>query len=193
VIAIGNTLASDEVFSHAFVCDLGACKGACCVEGDAGAPLRDDELEVLDRIRPAVEPYLRPEGLAALAEQGSYVRDTDGEWVTPLVGGKECAYVVFEGGTSFCGIERAFRDGAVDWPKPLSCHLYPIRVTSYKAYDALNVDHWKVCEPACSLGSALQVPVFRFLKDPLIRAYGPAWYEEAELVHQALEQERGKA
>jgi hypothetical protein len=193
VIAIGNTLASDEVFSHAFVCDLSKCHGACCVEGDAGAPLRDDELEVLDRIRPAVAPYLRPEGRAALAEQGTYVRDTDGEWVTPLVDGKECAYVVFEGRTSYCGIERAFRDGAVDWPKPLSCHLYPIRVTSYRAYDALNVDHWKVCAPACSLGSERKVPVFRFLKDPLIRAYGSAWYEEAELVHEALEQERRKA
>jgi hypothetical protein len=193
VISIGTTLASDEVFSHAFVCDLSKCKGACCVEGDAGAPLREDELAVLDRISTAVAPYLRPEGLAALAEQGNYVRDTDGEWVTPLVHGKECAYVVFEGGTSYCGIERAFRDGVVDWPKPLSCHLYPIRVTSYRAYDALNVDHWKVCEPACSLGQALKVPVFRFLKDPLIRAYGSAWYEEAELVYQALEQERGKA
>lgn len=193
VISIGTTLASDEVFSHAFVCDLSKCRGACCVEGDAGAPLREDELAVLDRISVAVASYLRPEGLAVLAEQGNYVRDTDGEWVTPLVDGKECAYVVFEGGTSYCGIERAYRDGVVDWPKPLSCHLYPIRVTSCRAYDALNVDHWKVCEPACSLGQALKVPVFRFLKDPLIRAYGSAWYEEAELVHQALEQERGKA
>jgi hypothetical protein len=193
VIAIGSTLCSEEVFTHAFVCDLGKCQGACCVQGDAGAPLRDEELLVLDRIRPALEPFLRPEGLAALAEQGNYVRDSDGEWVTPLVAGKECAYVVFKGGTSFCGIETAHRAGAVDWPKPLSCHLYPIRVTSYKAYDALNVDHWKVCEPACSLGKALNVPVFRFLKNSLIRAYGTEWYEEAEQVHEALEQERSRA
>jgi len=193
VIAIGSTLCSEEVFTHAFVCDLGKCQGACCVQGDAGAPLRDEELLVLDRIRPALEPFLRPEGLAALAEQGNYVRDSDGEWVTPLVAGKECAYVVFKGGTSFCGIETAYRAGAVDWPKPLSCHLYPIRVTSYKAYDALNVDHWKVCEPACSLGKALNVPVFRFLKNSLIRAYGTEWYEEAEQVHEALEQERSRA
>ena len=126
MIAIGSTLCSEEVFTHAFVCDLGKCKGACCVEGDAGAPLREEELLVLDRIRPALEPFLRPEGLAALAEQGNYVRDSDGEWVTPLVAGKECAYVVFKGGTSFCGIETAHRAGVVDWPKPLSCHLYPI-------------------------------------------------------------------
>lgn len=193
MIAIGSTLCSEEVFTHAFVCDLGKCQGACCVEGDAGAPLRDEELLVLDRIRPALEPFLRPEGLAALAEQGNYVRDSDGEWVTPLVAGKECAYVVFKGGTSFCGIETAHRAGVVDWPKPLSCHLYPIRVTSYKAYDALNVDHWKVCEPACSLGRELNVPVFRFLKNSLIRAYGTEWYEEAEQVHEALEQERSRA
>jgi hypothetical protein len=193
VIAIGSTLCSEEVFTHAFVCDLGKCKGACCVEGDAGAPLREEELLMLDRIRPALEPFLRPEGLAALAEQGNYVRDSDGEWVTPLVAGKECAYVVFKGGTSFCGIETAHRAGVVDWPKPLSCHLYPIRVTSYKAYDALNVDHWKVCEPACSLGREFNVPVFRFLKNSLIRAYGTEWYEEAEQVHEALEQERSRA
>ena len=193
MIAIGSTLCSEEVFTHAFVCDLGKCQGACCVQGDAGAPLREEELLVLDRIRPALEPFLRPEGLAALAEQGNYVRDSDGEWVTPLVAGKECAYVVFKGGTSFCGIETAHRAGVVDWPKPLSCHLYPIRVTSYKAYDALNVDHWKVCEPACSLGKALNVPVFRFLKNSLIRAYGTEWYEEAEQVHEALEQERSRA
>ena len=175
------------------MCDLGKCQGACCVQGDAGAPLREEEILVLDRIRPALEPFLRPEGLAALAEQGNYVRDSDGEWVTPLVAGKECAYVVFKGGTSFCGIETAHRAGVVDWPKPLSCHLYPIRVTSYKAYDALNVDHWKVCEPACSLGREFNVPVFRFLKDSLIRAYGTEWYEEAEQVHEALEQERSRA
>lgn len=193
MIAIGSTLCSEEVFTHAFVCDLGKCQGACCVEGDAGAPLRDEELLVLDRIRPALEPFLRPEGLAALAEQGNYVRDSDGEWVTPLVAGKECAYVVFKGGTSFCGIETAHRAGVVDWPKPLSCHLYPIRVTSYKAYDALNVDHWKVCEPACSLGRELNVPVFRFLKNSLIRAYGTEWYEEAEQVYEVLEQERSRA
>lgn len=193
MIAIGSTLCSEEVFTHAFVCDLGKCQGACCVEGDAGAPLRDEELLVLDRIRPALEPFLRPEGLAALAEQGNYVRDSDGEWVTPLVAGKECAYVVFKGGTSFCGIETAHRAGVVDWPKPLSCHLYPIRVTTYKAYDALNVDHWKVCEPACSLGRELNVPVFRFLKNSLIRAYGTEWYEEAEQVYEVLEQERSRA
>lgn len=193
MIAIGSTLCSEEVFTHAFVCDLGKCQGACCVEGDAGAPLRDEELLVLDRIRPALEPFLRPEGLAALAEQGNYVRDSDGEWVTPLVAGKECAYVVFKGGTSFCGIETAHRAGVVDWPKPLSCHLYPIRVTSYKTYDALNVDHWKVCEPACSLGRELNVPVFRFLKNSLIRAYGTEWYEEAEQVYEVLEQERSRA
>ena len=115
------------------------------------------------------------------------VKDHDGEWVTPLVDGRECAYVTFDQGVAKCGIEQAAAAGAVDWPKPISCHLYPIRVTKYQDFDALNVHHWKVCEPACSLGQELKLPVFRFLQGALVRAYGPAWMEEAEEVYQFLQ------
>jgi hypothetical protein len=177
-------------FEHAFCCDLSKCKGACCVEGDAGAPLQEAEVKILEEIQDKIRPFLRPEGLEAIAEQGPSVRDEDGEWVTPLVEGKECAYVVFDGAVAKCGIEQAAAAGAVDWPKPISCHLYPIRVTKYTNFDALNVHHWTVCEPACSLGQELKLPVFRFLKGALVRAYGEAWMEEAEEIYSFLENQK---
>jgi hypothetical protein len=187
MIQIGETIVSQVAFEHAFCCDLSKCKGACCVEGDAGAPLLPSEVPILESIQDAIRPYLRPEGLAALEAQGVAVKDHDGEWVTPLVDGRECAYVTFDQGVAKCGIEQAAAAGAVDWPKPISCHLYPIRVTKYQDFDALNVHHWKVCEPACSLGQELKLPVFRFLQGALVRAYGPAWMEEAEEVYQFLQ------
>jgi len=187
MIQIGETIVSQVAFEHAFCCDLSKCKGACCVEGDAGAPLLPSEVPILESIQDAIRPFLRPEGLTALEAQGVAVKDHDGEWVTPLVDGRECAYVTFDQGVAKCGIEQAAAAGAVDWPKPISCHLYPIRVTKYQDFDALNVHHWKVCEPACSLGQELKLPVFRFLQGALVRAYGPAWMEEAEEVYQFLQ------
>jgi hypothetical protein len=187
MIQIGETIVSQVAFEHAFCCDLSKCKGACCVEGDAGAPLLPSEVPILESIHDAIRPFLRPEGLAALEAQGVAVKDHDGEWVTPLVDGRECAYVTFDQGVAKCGIEQAAAAGAVDWPKPISCHLYPIRVTKYQDFDALNVHHWKVCEPACSLGQELKLPVFRFLQGALVRAYGSAWMEEAEEVYQFLQ------
>jgi len=183
MISIGKTLSSQTLFEEAFCCDLNRCKGACCVEGDAGAPLTEDEVQILQRIRPEVEPYMRPEGILALEAQGVATVDaSDNEWVTPLVNGKECAYVNFDQGIAKCAIEQAHKDGKVDWLKPLSCHLYPVRVTRYKMYDALNVHRWKICAPACELGAELKMPMLHFLKDALIRAYGQEWYDEALLL-----------
>ena len=190
MIQIGNTVVSQVAFEHAFCCDLSRCGGACCVEGDAGAPLQEAEVAILSEIQDAIAPFLRPEGKEALAAQGPAIQDSDGEWVTPLVQGKECAYAVFDGTGAKCGIEQAAAAGAVDWSKPISCHLYPIRVTKYKDFDALNVHHWNVCEPACSLGKELKLPVFRFLKDALVRAYGPSWMDEAEEVYSFLESQK---
>jgi hypothetical protein len=187
MIQIGETIVSQVAFEHAFCCDLSKCQGACCVEGDAGAPLQESEVSILASIQSSIRSFLRPEGIEALEAQGPAVKDDDGEWVTPLVAGNECAYVVFESGIAKCGIEQAAAAGAVDWPKPISCHLYPIRVTKYADFDALNVHHWKVCEPACSLGQELKLPVFRFLKGALVRAYGPKWMEEAEEVYSFLQ------
>ena len=129
MLAIGNTLISEDLLEKHFVCDLNACKGACCVKGDYGAPLEDDELAKMDEVYEIVKPYLPATGIAAIEKQGKYLLYEKKEWVTPLVKGKECAYTVFEDGVAKCGIEKAYYDGKTDWKKPISCHLYPIRIT----------------------------------------------------------------
>ncbi|NEQ48712.1 MAG: DUF3109 family protein [Leptolyngbya sp. SIO3F4] len=183
MIEVGRALIHPDLLQEKFVCDLAACKGACCVEGDAGAPLEEEELALLDENQENIRPFLRPEGIAALEAQGNYIRDIDGEWVTPLVDGKECAYTTFDtDGTAHCGIEQAHRAGATDFRKPLSCHLYPVRIQTYRDFDAVNYDRWDICKPACACGSELNVKVFRFVKDALIRKYGGEWYAELETI-----------
>lgn len=179
MIQIDNKLISEDIFSKHFVCDLTRCKGACCVEGDAGAPLEKEEAELLDTLVDKLRPYLRKEGLQAIEEQGAWTFDPyDGGLVTPLVNGNECAYVIFdEKGITKCGIEKAYEDGAVEFHKPISCHLYPIRTTEYSSFTALNYHEWPICAPACDLGKSLEVPVYKFLKTPLIRKYGEEFYE----------------
>ncbi len=178
MVQIGDKLISEDIFSEEFVCNLTKCKGACCVEGDVGAPLDRDETKILDEIFEKVKPYLRPEGVKALEEQGTWTVDpSDGDFVTPMVNGEECAYVIFdEKGITKCGIEKAYEDGAVNWQKPISCHLYPIRVNEYSTFTALNYHEWTICSDACELGKELQVPVYKFLKGPLIRKYGEEFY-----------------
>jgi hypothetical protein len=189
MIAIGNTLISEDIFEKNFVCDLSACKGACCVKGDYGAPLEDDELAILDSIYDKVKPYLTESGIKAIEKQGKYIRYERKEWVTPLAKGKECAYTIFDDGVAKCGIEKAYYEGKVDWKKPISCHLYPIRITKQKnGYDAINYDRWNICNPACKLGESLKVPVFKFLKESLTRKYGEAWYKELTIAGELLEE-----
>lgn len=191
MIDIGNTLISDDVVAKQFVCNLSKCKGACCVEGDLGAPVEADEKDILDDIYPLVRPYLRPEGIAAIEEQGTYVLDDYNEYSTPLINGKECAYVVYDdNGTLKCAIEKAYYDGKVDFKKPISCHLYPIRTSKLLDMTAVNYDRWDICSDACTLGAELQVPVYKFLKEPLIRKFGEKWFEELEkVVMQQLKKE----
>ena len=179
MILIENTCISDDIEDQFFVCNLDKCKGACCVEGDSGAPLDEDELAILDEIYPHVEPYLTQAGKDVIAKEGTYTKDWDGDYVTPIINGKECAYALYdERGILKCGIEQAYNDGKISYKKPISCHLYPIRVTKYEQYHALNYDRWEICSPACSLGQELGVPVYKFLKEPLMRAYGPKWYDQ---------------
>ncbi len=182
MISIGDTLISEDILEKKFVCDLTACKGACCVEGDAGAPLEPEEVKILADEYEKVKPYLRPEGIKAIEEQGTHVIDElDGEPVTPLVNDAECAYVVFdENGTTLCGIEKAWKEGKTYFRKPVSCHLYPIRIQKYSSFEAVNYHKWKICSAACSLGESLKVPVYKFTKDALIRKYGPEWYTDLE-------------
>ena len=182
MIAIDNTLVSEDLLDKKFVCDLNACKGACCVKGDSGAPLDQQEANILDEIYDEIKPYLRPEGIKSIEEQGKYIVDVDGDLVTPLVKGKECAYVYFdEKNTALCAIEKAFKEGKINFQKPVSCHLYPVRISNYKNYDAVNYHTWDICKPACSCGSVLNVPVYKFVKAALIRKYGEDWYTKLEL------------
>ncbi|MBK9510292.1 MAG: DUF3109 family protein [Cytophagaceae bacterium] len=181
MILIDDTCISDDVAEQFFVCNLEKCKGACCVEGDLGAPLEGVELQVLEDIYEKVKPYLSKEGIEAIEAQGKYIKDWEGDYSTTTIDEKECAYAIYdENKVLKCGIEQAYNDGVIDFKKPISCHLYPIRITKYEHYHAINYDRWSICSDACSLGEKLGVPVYQFLKEPLIRAYGEEWYQQLE-------------
>ncbi len=179
---IGKTIVSEEIIENDFMCNLSACKGACCINGDAGAPLTVEEADILEDIYPVVKPYLRPEGIAAIEAQGTSVINS-GEIETPLINNADCAYVIFdEKKTALCGIEEAYNQGDVKWKKPVSCHLYPIRVKEYSEFSAVNYDKWEICDDACSLGKELQIPVYKFVKEALVRKFGSEWYGELDAV-----------
>ncbi len=179
---LGKTIVSEEILEREFVCNLSACKGTCCIDGDAGAPLSEEETKIMEEIYPKVKPYLRPEGIAAIESQGTWVTGEGGDFETTLIEGKDCAYVIFDGTTALCGIEQAYNEGVVDWKKPVSCHLYPIRVKDFTEFTAVNYDQWHICDDACTLGKELQVPVYQFVKEALIRKFGEDWYLELEKV-----------
>ena len=177
MVQIDDKIISLDVFEQQFVCDLSACKGACCVEGDSGAPLENEEADILAQIYDKVKPFMREEGIREVELQGFSVIDNDGDLTTPLVNNKECAFVSFDqNGTAKCSIEQAYNQGEVAFKKPISCHLFPIRIQKYDDFEAVNYESIKICEPACSCGQKLQVPVYKFLKEPLIRLYGESWY-----------------
>ncbi|MEO5675312.1 MAG: DUF3109 family protein [Chitinophagales bacterium] len=181
MIVIDRTLVSEELLDKEFVCALDKCKGACCVEGDSGAPLEWEETSVLEKILEEVKPYMMEEGINAVKKYGAWVIDSEGEFVTPLVEGvKQCAYVFFEKGIAKCAIERACREGKINFPKPVSCHLYPVRIKKQAEYDAVNYNRWDVCSPACANGKQLGVPVYQFVKNALIRKYGEEWFQQLE-------------
>jgi hypothetical protein len=187
LIEIDDKIISTEIFNQKFVCDLQACKGACCIEGDAGAPLTSKEVEAISSNLNSILPYMTEEGIAAIENQGVSYLDEEEEPVTTLVKGKECAFVFRDqNGITKCSIEKAFLEKKIDFNKPISCHLYPIRVKKFGEYQALNFEKWNICEPACSCGNKLNVPVYRFLKEPLIRAFGQPFFEELELVEKEL-------
>ncbi len=180
---LGKTIVSEEILDRDFVCNLNACKGACCIEGEAGAPVTETEVSILQEIYPKVKPFLRAEGIAAIEAQGTHIVSPLDELETPLIDGKECAYVTFtESGIASCGIEDAFRAGEIDFQKPISCHLYPVRVQEYSEFAAVNYHKWPICDDACVLGKELQVPVYIFVKEALIRKFGPDWYTALEKV-----------
>lgn len=183
---IGKTIISEEILENDFLCNLTACKGTCCIDGNAGAPLEEKETEILVDIYSDVKSFLRAEGIAAIEEQGAFVKGEDGEWETPLVNDSECAYVIFDGqGVAKCGLEEAYNQRVTKWKKPVSCHLYPVRVREYTGLTAVNYHKWEICDSACALGSELSVPIYKFVKEALIRKFGLPWYSELEQVADA--------
>lgn len=180
---LGKTLVSEDLFEKDFVCNLSACKGACCINGDAGAPLEKRELKILEDIYPIVKTYLRKKGKYAIEKHGLYTTNDQGEHETTLIDNADCAFVIFdEKNTALCAIEEAYNQGEITFKKPVSCHLYPIRIRDYSEFSAVNYDHWQICDDACTLGKELQVPVYKFVKQALIRKFGETWYSELEEV-----------
>ncbi len=181
MIAIDNVLLSDEIVKAQFVCDLSKCKGACCVDGDAGAPLAKDELDKINEVYDKVVPYLTPEGLKELNKQGRYVYHREHGWVTPTIGNSICVYgITDENGIVKCGIEQAYLEGKIKWKKPISCHLFPAIVKESKHSNNVYVNYEPRednCKAACSLGKKLKVPVYIFLKEALVRRFGKKFYE----------------
>ena len=187
LIEIDDKIISTEIFSKKFICDLSACKGACCIEGNSGAPLTLDEIDLLEDNIEKIKPFMRPEGIEEVDANGVFYMDEDNEAVTTLVNGGECAFVYFdENNITKCGIEQAYNSGKIDFNKPISCHLYPIREKQFNDFRALTYDVWPICAPACACGDKLDVPVYRFLKGPIIRAYGEEFFEALEEVDKGL-------
>ncbi len=178
MIEIDNVLINDEVVNAQFVCDLVKCKGGCCEDGDAGAPLSKEETQILNDNFDIIKPYLTPEGIEEIERKGRYYYDKSFGWVTPTINGKICAYGHYDNkGIIKCGIEQAYLEGKITWKKPLTCHLYPIKTKKTKTYEVVNYEPREtLCSPACKLGKKLKVPVYVFLKEALIRKYGEDFY-----------------
>lgn len=179
MIQIANTLLSDDIFEAQFICDLCKCKGQCCVDGESGAPLTREEHDQIEEILPVIWDDLSPKAQQLISEQGISYNDTDGELVTSIVNGEECVFTYYdENGICKCAIDTAYREGRIAVQKPISCHLYPIRLTDYADYTAVNYHQWSICRPAVKLGRKVGVPLYRFLREPLIRKFGEEWYNE---------------
>ncbi|MCT4637035.1 MAG: DUF3109 family protein [Bacteroidales bacterium] len=187
MIQIDDKIISLDIFERKFCCDIPKCKGACCVHGDSGAPLEEYEVDQLIEALPEVLPYLTDKSREAIEREGIPVVDSDGDLVTPLVQGAECAFVVVEDGITLCGIEKAWIDKKVDFRKPISCALYPIRVKKYADFEALNYDIWDICKHARRKGEKLGLPIYKFLKDPIITKYGETFYNEMEEAYKLLQ------
>ncbi len=191
MIKIDDVLVSDDIRDIHFVCKLAACHGDCCVEGDAGAPLEEDEISILEDYIDKIKPFLSEKGREVIELLGVFDYDTDASYVTPLVDNEECAFVRFENGIAFCSIEKAWLEGKIPFQKPISCHLYPVRISKVGDFTAVNYEKWSVCQPALILGEKKGVPLYWFLKEPLVRKLGEAWYERLVKVMEKKEETHG--
>ncbi|MFA9290031.1 MAG: DUF3109 family protein [Solirubrobacteraceae bacterium] len=186
MIQIQNTIISEDILDNEFVCNLTKCKGQCCIDGNSGAPLEKDEVKQIEESYPFIKKYLPKESIDIIEKKGFFEIDDDGDLVTPLVKANErCVYVFFdENNFAKCAFEKAYLNKEISFVKPISCHLYPIRITNYPTFKAVNYDRWDICNDACMLGRELKVSVVDFLKTPLIRAFGEEWYKELELINE---------
>ena len=189
MIEIDDKIVSSDLLRECFACDLGKCKGICCVEGDAGAPLELDEVDLLEEEYPNYAPYMTEEGRKEVERQGFMVVDADGDYTTPLVNNAECAYAFSENGVTFCAIERAYREGKCSFLKPISCHLYPIRVMQFSnGTYGLNYHRWSVCRDAVECGKKIGLPVYKALKEPIIRRFDEEFYKALECAEELLKE-----
>lgn len=178
MIVVDHVILSDEIAEAFFVCDLQRCKGACCEEGDLGAPLEAHEVDEIRHNLTGILKHMSKEGQSVIDQVGLFVHDHEGDLSTPTIKGRDCAYSFRENGVLGCAIEKAWKLGDSQFRKPVSCHLYPIRVNKYDEFEAINYHRWQICSPACSLGASVKLPLYKFLKEALIRKYGSEWYEK---------------
>ncbi len=186
MIEILNTLVSLDLFKEFFCCDLDKCHGLCCVEGDAGAPVTPDEVEMLEEAYEKQHEDLPLQAKQQIEKEGVVYPDKEGELVTQIINGKDCVFAKHEGACALCAIDSAYRNGKFHWQKPISCALYPVRLSTVGGMTAVNVHKWDVCQPARKLGAALHLPVYQFLKEPLIRRFGQAWWDECDIAAREL-------
>ncbi len=192
MIEIDGKIVSTDILTTRFLCDLGACRGICCVEGSGGAPLSESEVKTLETEYEAYRPYLKPAGADAIREQGFMVVDVDGDLTTPLIGGAECAYSFEENGTTLCAIEKAWKEGRTAFRKPVSCHLYPIRLVRFSNGSlGLNYHRWGICRPALELGARKGIPMYRALREPIIRCFGEEFFNALEEAENYIRPENG--
>ncbi len=187
LIEIGNKIVSTDIFSEQFTCDLNKCKGACCVKGNGGAPLNENEVDKIQNNIEKIKPYMSKSGIETVNREGVYYLDEEDTPATKLIDKKECCFVYFdENEIAKCSIETAYKAGDINFNKPESCHLYPIRTKEFNEFTAINYETWDICSPACGLGKSLKVPVYQFLKEPIIRVFGSSFFEELTKVDQEL-------
>lgn len=178
MIPVGKTIVSDDLVQVFFACDLEKCKGACCVAGDAGAPLEEEEISLLEDHLQEILPFMTERGREIVLKHGVFDYDAAGNFVTPLVNDAECAFTNFKEDIAYCSIERAFEEGKISFRKPISCHLYPVRIQQFSGFDAVNYHKWHICKPALKRGKREGIRLIRFLKEALVRKYGEGWYAE---------------
>ncbi|MCC6721410.1 MAG: DUF3109 family protein [Bacteroidia bacterium] len=183
MLIVGSALVSEDIIEKSFVCDIKKCLGKCCVEGDRGAPLLENEIDLIAKNIENIIPFMDCEGIELLNNKGFFEIDTaDNEYVTTCRQNGSCVFAVFENNIAACAIEKAFENNKSDFKKPISCHLYPVRVSKYGEYTVFNYNQWDICSSACSNGDNLNIKIYQFLKDSLIRKMGNEWYNELEQI-----------